>query len=180
MKGIVFREFMNMVDLRFGEAMMDDVFDRTPLASGGVYTAVGTYEADELVRLVGALSNKTGLAESQLVFDFGQHLAAAFAVKFKGFFDECPNTFSFLKRIDDHIHVEVMKLYPDAELPKFSYSQLNEDTFELHYQSVRKLADLAHGLIQGTMMHYGEQFDISREDHSTYGASSVLFRLRRV
>jgi len=41
MKGIVFGEFMEMVEATFGDETVDMMVEQNNLASGGVYTAVG-------------------------------------------------------------------------------------------------------------------------------------------
>lgn len=169
MKGIVFDEFTEMVEETFGDEMLDDIIDEQldNLPSGGSYTSVGTYDHNELVTLVVALSEKTKVAVPELVYAFGLHLAKVFATKFPSFFEECDNTFSFLKVIDNHIHVEVHKLYPDAELPKFSFEEIDDKTLKLVYESTRGFSDLAKGLIVGTSKYYNETFVIDTNDVST-------------
>lgn len=44
MKGVVFTEFIEMVEGRFGLAMVDRIIEAAQLPSSGVYTAVGTYD----------------------------------------------------------------------------------------------------------------------------------------
>lgn len=66
MKGIVFTEFIEMVENRFSADMMDDILDAANTASGGAYTAVGTYDHGEMVALVSALSAHTGLSLKHL------------------------------------------------------------------------------------------------------------------
>lgn len=180
MKGIVFREFTDMVENQFGEAMVDDLIETTQPKSGGSYTTVGTYDHGELVAMVGVLSERTGIAGDALVHHFGKHLASVFSKKFPAFFDDCPNTFEFLKKIDNHIHVEVKKLYPDAELPKFTYIEHNDREFELIYESQRNFAHLAHGLIEGCMEHFKEAFQIHREDLPEGNNTKAVFKLRRL
>jgi hypothetical protein len=58
----------------------------------------------------------------------------------------------------------VAKLYPDAELPVFSFDDTDPQHFVLNYESSRGFADLAQGLIEETMQHYGEDFTIERTD----------------
>ncbi|MEL7340130.1 MAG: heme NO-binding domain-containing protein, partial [Bacteroidota bacterium] len=55
MKGIVFTEFLEMVEDTFGFETADNIVSQAELPSGGVYTAVGTYPALEMVSLVGKL-----------------------------------------------------------------------------------------------------------------------------
>lgn len=179
MKGIVFREFTNMVEDVFSSDMVDDLIDATNPASGGAYTSVSTYDYHELLDMVVELSKRTDTPVADLVHAFGKHLAKVFAEKFSDFFSDCDNTLDFLKSIDNHIHVEVKKLYPDAELPKFSYEDSDPDNFVLHYQSSRPFAALAHGLIEGCAEYYQENFDIQTQDESDANNSRVKFTLQR-
>ena len=86
MKGIVFREFTDMVENQFGENMVDDLIETTKPSSGGSYTTVGTYDHGELVAMVGILSERTGITTATLVHSFGKHLAGVFSKKFPSFF----------------------------------------------------------------------------------------------
>lgn len=179
MKGVVFREFIDMVENIFGEEMVDELILSTNPASGGAYTSVGTYDHNELLNMVAELSSRTGLGQDVLVHDFGLHLARVFAKKFSNFFENCEGTFDFLKKIDNHIHVEVKKLYPDAQLPKFTYTEINPYEFELKYESIRDFSHLAHGLIVGCMEHFHESFQIERTDVPSATNTQVVFTLRR-
>lgn len=181
MKGIVFDEFTEMVEEAFGDEILDDIIDEhaDKLASGGSYTSVGTYDHNELVTLVVALSEKTNIEIPVLVKTFGLHLAKVFATKFPSFFEECDDTFSFLKKIDNHIHVEVHKLYPDAELPKFSFEEVSDTQLKLIYESTRGFSDLAHGLIEGTSGYYQENFEITKEDVSTEEIHKIIFHITK-
>jgi len=179
MKGLVFTEFMSMVGDKFGEDMVDDLIDDTAPASGGAYTAVGTYHHEELVNMVVALSEKVDAPVPALINAFGHHLGGVFTAKFPDFFAEVDTTLDFLKKIDNHIHVEVKKLYPDAELPVFNFDDSNPDEFKLVYSSERGFADLAQGLIESTSSYYGESFQIERTDKQKGELHITEFILRR-
>ena len=58
-----------------------------------------------------------------------------------------------MEKIDGHIHVEVKKLYPDAELPSFETERMGKD-MKMTYRSERKFSDLAVGLISAASEHY--------------------------
>lgn len=179
MKGLVFTEFFTMIEEKFGIDMVDDLIDATDLESGGAYTAVGTYDHQELVAMVVELSNRVNIDVPILVNTFGHHLANTFTTKFSSFFEEVDNTLDFLKTIDNHIHVEVAKLYPDAELPEFTYDDSDPDRFVLTYRSRRGFADLAQGLIEATMKHYQDNFMLERSDSSDQDTHIAQFILTR-
>ena len=59
MKGIVFTEFLDMVEKEFGYEVVDHIIEQSDLESRGIYTAVGTYHHSEIVQLLTRLSMKT-------------------------------------------------------------------------------------------------------------------------
>ncbi len=163
MKGIVFTEFLEMVEKSHGYELVDDLLNTTELASGGVYTAVGTYPHHEMVQLLTGLGAKTETPVPVLLKNFGHYLFGTFKTNYPTFFEAATNAFDFLESIERYIHVEVQKLYPDAELPKFQTKLLDEHTLEMIYLSDRRMADFAEGLIEKTVEHYQEKCTITKE-----------------
>lgn len=166
MKGIVFREFIELVETKFSPELADEIIQASNLPSGGSYTGVGTYDHGEILQLVTQLSQKTKISIPDLVRTFGEYLFSVFVKKFPSFFVEPKSAYEFLKRIDDYIHVEVRKLYADAELPTFKYEEISDKKLILEYISNRPFADLAHGLIYATIVHFGGGYSIKRENLS--------------
>jgi hypothetical protein len=164
MKGIVFREFIDMVELQFSLETADAIIAASTLSTGGAYTAVGTYPHEEMVDLVTHLSRETGIPVRDLLMHFGRHLFQRFAIVHPNHVLSYQSAFDLLRRLDGTIHVEVRKLYNDAELPSFTYEQLGDDRMTFIYSSHRKLADFAQGLIEGCIAHFDERMRIERED----------------
>ena len=54
MKGMVFTEFLEMVESTFSADMVAAIIDDSAPPSGGAYTSVGTYDHQELVGMVTA------------------------------------------------------------------------------------------------------------------------------
>ncbi len=59
MKGIIFTEFMELVEEKFGLDVLDQVLDLSN--DEGVYTAVGSYDHKDLVKLIVNLSKVSGV-----------------------------------------------------------------------------------------------------------------------
>lgn len=177
MKGIVFTEFLTLVEERFSLAMVDQIIEAAQLPSGGVYTAVGTYPAGEMVSLLQQLSARSGVGVPTLLQIFGRYLLGRFVLSHPRFFAEQRSTLDFLAAVEEHIHVEVRKLYADAELPRFQCERLDGATMTMTYRSPRGLADLAQGLIEGCAAHYHEALQIVREDLSGGSGTHVRFTL---
>jgi hypothetical protein len=164
MKGVVFAEFLEMVGSVFSPEMVDRIIDRAKPPSGGAYTAVGFYDHKEIVALVGALSEATGTPAPDLVKAFGRYLFNRFVQTFPAFFRDVPDAFNFLAGIETRIHSEVRKLYPDAEVPSFACSSPAADAMILDYSSRRPFADLAEGLLEGCIVHFGGGIALARQD----------------
>jgi len=160
MKGIVFAEFIEHASSAFGEDEIEDLIDECDLPSGGAYTAVGTYDFQEMVTLVTALSKQTGVSVDDLIHGFGVYLGGSFRDRFRDFFDQQASLFDFLDSVENHIHVEVRKLYADAELPSLKMVSRGENEAVLRYRSKRCLAQLASGLIQSAANHFDDQVEV--------------------
>lgn len=178
MKGIVFTEFLEMVEREFGLIIADKIISKSSLKSQGVYTAVGTYNHSEMVQLVTHLSEEINVPPDQLLLTYGEHFFQVLADSYPGFFKGVPNAFAFLSSIENYIHVEVLKLYPDAELPRFDIIRLNENTLEMTYHSERKMAAFARGLLNSAVLFFKESIKIESEDLSGNG-SIVKFTLHK-
>lgn len=178
MKGMVFTEFMDMVESTWSLDMVDSIIERSGVASGGAYTAVGTYPHEEIVALINALAQETATPAADLVRTFGKHLFGRFALAYPRFFQGVTNSFAFLSGIEHVIHAEVRKLYPDAELPTFEVEQ-GENQLALTYFSEHPFADLAHGLIEGCIAHFGEHIEVHREAISGLAGAQARFVLSK-
>ncbi len=178
MKGIVFTEFLELVEDRFGLETVEEIIADANVPSEGVYTAVDTYPHSELVSLVVALSKKSGAEVRELVRIFGHHMFGRFLAMHPEFFEPHKETFSFLESVDQHIHVEVRKLHSDAELPKFE-NQRDGNTLRLTYSSSRGFDALAQGLIEGSIAHFGEDIELSSQDRSEGKGTLVDFILTK-
>jgi hypothetical protein len=175
MKGIVFSEFLDLVEEKFGLETIDELIESSELGSGGSYTAVGTYPHSEMVSMVVRLSELTKIPVDKLLNAFGHHLFQTFYRNYPGFFVDIKHPFELLEQIDNHIHVEVKKLYPDAELPRFETTREGESLVMI-YSSPRKMADLAIGLIEAAAVHYDADMKIESEMLKADG-SLVKFKI---
>jgi hypothetical protein len=180
MKGVVFTEFLDMVEARFSADMVDDILDDSAVPSGGAYTSIGTYPHEEMVALIGALSQRSGVVVPDLLRTYGHHLFGRFYANYPSFFINIGDALTFLAGIEDVIHAEVLKLYPDAELPRFDVERHTDHELVLLYQSGRHFEDLAEGLMRGCIAHFGGGIVISRSVVGEGDARSERFVLTRV
>lgn len=178
MKGIVFTAFLDMVEQDFGDLVVETIIDRSELPHGGAYTAVGSYPAAEMVRLVTALSQESRLPVPALLEAFGRSLFGGLHRSYPHFFGG-GDLFDFLASIHTYIHVEVKKLYRDAELPSLVVEQRTPDRLALRYASPRCMGDLARGLLKASIAHFGNPDVALAEERLTPDGSQVRFVLSR-
>lgn len=169
MKGIIFREFLELVESKFGVEVVDEIIETSQLESKGAYTRVGTYNHNEFFSLLTNLSQRINAPVKELVLLYAEHLFQVFISNYGNFFKNITDGFEMLASVENTIHVEVLKLYPDAELPTFVILQHTKTELILKYSSPRKMGDFAEGLIHCCMHHFGHNYAIEREDLSASG-----------
>lgn len=164
MKGIVFTEFLEFVEDHHGIVMVDKLISSSTLESKGIYSSVGTYEHTEMVQLVTWLSAETNVPIGKLLRIYGEHFFSVLYSSYPVFFEKMDDCFEFLATVDNYIHPEVLKLYPDAELPRFETELMLENEMRMVYHSQRALYPFAEGIIAGLMAHYnGENYNLKTE-----------------
>ncbi len=161
MKGIVFTLLNDMVEEKFGLEAWDALI--TKAGSDGMYLSTETYTDEELMKLVGAASEMTGIPANDLVKAFGTYMFPQFYAKYPVFFKEGMTLKSFLLTVDRVIHVEVRKLYPDAALPDFEYEDEDDNALTMVYSSPRKMCALAEGLIAGAAEHFSTEYSLKHD-----------------
>jgi hypothetical protein len=155
--------------------MLDDIIVESKLPNDGAYSATGNYNFAELFTLVGRLHQHTAIPIHTILEIFGEHL-------FEHLFNMHPelcnenNILDFLENVETYIHVEVKKLYPEAELPSFDIIDKDDNRFVFYYVSSRQLHFLAKGLIVGLSKYLNQPVKI---DMKIEEDNRVLFTVTR-
>lgn len=174
MKGVIFSQLLEFLEIEFGLLYTEQMFSRLPkLESGGVYTTVGTYSHHELFSIIDQVATDKKKESSEILTSYGEYLFNVLASAHASFIKE-DELFNFLESINDYVHPEVRKLYPESELPDFQVHRLSETEMQMVYHSKRRMIDFAIGLIKGSALHYGEQILITKEDEKKGGEQVSL------
>lgn len=163
MKGIVFTEFLDLVEERFGLEMVDAIISQSKLESKGVYTSIGTYSFSELLQLLQNLQTKTGISIDNLLLIYGEHFFSVIETNYKDLLSSYNDPIEMLASIENHIHVEVRKIYTDAELPTFIIKEKTKKTLILIYKSSRSMHHFGLGLMNKTFEHFNSKATIVLE-----------------
>ncbi len=163
MKGIVFTEFLDLVEEKFGLEMVDKIIENSKLESNGIYTSVGTYSFSEMMQLLQHLSTNTGLSKDTLLLVYGEHFFSVLESNYTSLLARYSDPIEMLSSIENHIHVEVKKIYPDAELPTFEVLNKTEDKLVMIYKSSRAMHHFGLGLMNKTFEHFNASAVIELE-----------------
>ena len=163
MKGIVFTEFLELVESNFGLEVVDEIIEKSDLPSKGAYTSIGTYAFSEMLSLITNLSEKTKMSINELLHVYGLHFFSVIERDYPGILSTYNGPMDLLSSVESHIHVEVRKLYPDAELPRFEIIERTNSSLTLIYYSSRSMYAFARGLMEKAFEHYGTSATISYE-----------------
>ncbi|WP_340200560.1 heme NO-binding domain-containing protein [Ascidiimonas sp. W6] len=169
MKGIVFTEFLEMVEEKFGLETLDFIIENSNLKSKAIYTAVGTYDAAEMFELIHNLSEKSDIAAGNLIYAYGHYFFKKLVESHANIFEMYTSPIDLLNAIESHIHVHVRKIYKDAELPSFDVIEKSDTKITMIYQSERSLYMFAKGLMEKTFEHYGKNATVNFEVLDKFG-----------
>ena len=160
--------------MEHGAKLVNNVIDKLDSKTNGVYTSVGHYDHSELHDLLKSISNETEITMDDLMHQYGKFLFKKFITYYPAFFENIEHPFDFLESVDSYIHKEVLKLYPDAELPNFTCKIQNMTSMEMIYSSKRRMENFAKGLIEECLMHFEKTGTV---DMAVINSEEVLFTI---
>lgn len=172
MKGIIFNLLEKVVTAAYGEDTWDDLIEESGVA--GAYTSLGSYPDEEIEALVAAACHRTGLSRSQVLQWFGQQALPLMRDAYPHLFTGHACSRDFVLSVNDKIHPEVRKLYPEASCPFFHVKAASDDEVTIEYKSPRDLAELAHGFIVGAAHLYDDKVEVCLESSQPQGKLDLL------
>lgn len=164
MKGILFTEFLEMVDHRYSVVMTERIIEDAVPASGAVYTAVGDYDHRELQAMIKALGVRADEPEGDICRAFGRHLFEALRHNYPQYFGDADDCFDFLEYFSGRGRKQVAAVYPGVEMPEIAVERQDDATMLVDYRSERGFADLAEGVIDAIIEHFGGHVALHRLD----------------
>jgi len=168
MRGVVFTELIEFVEEALGFEVSDKMLENAKLENEGVFSQGGNYPFDYLVKILGSLSEITGKSVYELQHIFGKHLFTKLvSIYGKDIKAEVKDVLVFIDSVEEYVHVEVKKLYPDADLPSFETIEKSDRHMVLIYKSDKKLEAFAKGLIEGASEYFNQPLKIDHEVIST-------------
>lgn len=179
MKGIIFTEFLDLVEEKFGLEVVDTIISKSILESEGIYTRIGTYSFSEMLQLLQHLSKHTNISIDNLLLAYGEHFFSIIDTSYPGLLATYKDPIEMISSIEDHIHIEVRKIYPDAELPTFTVEEKTPSSLVLNYKSSRAMHHFGLGLMNKTFEYFNATATIVLEKLKEDG-TEVKFIIKKV
>lgn len=172
MKGVIFNVVQEVVEELFDTETWDALLDSA--AVDGAYTALGDYADTELVAIVAAASTATGMDAEAVLRLVGHHALPKLASRVPDSLTDADDPFTFIRQVNDIIHPEVLKIYPDSIPPAFTFDEHPEGLL-VTYRSERNLPSLAEGLLSGISTLFDAELTITRtEDFAGPGTQFLV------
>jgi len=152
MKGVIFNFFESFVDETYG---MDNY--ESCVGEDDVFVGTESYDDEKFLSLFSKISNKLSISSSNLLREFGRFTIPRLLSKYEDIkIYECPE--NVLLELNDVIHVEVKKMMPNSNPPKFVIHQEN-NKMVVEYISERKL----YNFVEGAFLGLADYFNCSVE-----------------
>jgi len=177
MKGIIFNLFEKFVDEISEDYDFDDLLEDVTLITKEEFIGPGTYPDEDLFTLVGKFIEKKGLELPDALRKFGKFCFPHLANIHPDFITPYENAKDFLLTVHDIIHVEVRKLFKDAETPDFAYHNPSDSSLIIEYKSKRNLCYLMEGLLEGVGEHFKKPFQYKQTTCTHRGDEKCTFNL---
>jgi len=161
MKGVIFNVVGQVVTEMLGEDAWDDLLDSA--GASGSYTSLGTYEDAELFGIAAAAAEALDTDIDTVLQVVGEKGFVHLSANHMELVNHHTRTVPFLQELNDIIHPEVLKLYPEARVPDFQTELVDGDRLVVIYRSERNIPGLAIGLIRGAAAHFGEEVHVDVE-----------------
>ena len=181
MKGTIFNILEEFICENFGDEAYEELLEKiTPeLNEKGPFVGPGTYPDSDFFALVGALLEMKGISPEDGVRALGKYAFKKLLDKLPISVNQFENPKSLILGINGVIHMEVKKLYEDAELPFFEFDELSEKVLVMKYFSSRKLYPFVKGLLDGLAVYMNSPFEQEfRKEGSgkdEYGVFTITF-----
>jgi hypothetical protein len=179
MKGIVFTELVEFVERHTSMTVAESIICEAELENDGAFTSVGNYPHSEAIKLVISASKHLDTPVVDLMRQFGNELFVRLLDSHPQFLDqETGDAFAFLSRVQNHIHAEVSKLYPDSS-PPVVHTSMEDGKMIVSYKSHRPFAMIAMGLIEGCCTFFDETLVVELQGDPNDVSNRATFSVKK-
>jgi hypothetical protein len=169
--GIIHAELKRYVETRHGSDAWKACLETAGL-SHKMFLPISTYPDADAVAIVTAASKLTNIPAERILEDFGEFIAPDLLNMYQALVEPHWKTIELLLHTEDVIHRVVRINNKGAQPPKLQFEQLGPHELKFYYNSPRRMAAVAKGIIRGVAKHYAQTVLI-REHEKPDGSSEM-------
>ncbi len=175
MHGIIHAQLKQFVETNLGAEAWKAVLTEAGLGNK-IYLSNTTYGDEEAVAIVTAASKLTSKPAEDILENFGEFIVPALMSTFRAMVKPGWKTLELLLNTEETIHKAVRIKQPGAQPPRLQFQQTGPNTLQFNYNSPRRMAAVAKGIMKGVAKHYGETIDI-QERRGEDGSSEMTITI---
>lgn len=154
MHGLIFTELRKYVETKFDHATWEKLQEKAG-QKHQMYLASAVYPDDDILSLVTAASEMTGLTAGAVLEDFGEFVAPDLVEQYKFLVNPSWRLLDFLVNTEDTIH-KIVRFHKGVTPPRLATMRVAEDKVVITYTSTRKMCPLLKGIVKGAAKYYKE------------------------
>ena len=179
MHGFILTEVQQFVESIADKQTWYAILDRAGLPDADFHNFL-EYPDEQVVAIVGAASEVTGLSPAEVLERYGVFLGKDLFQIYRPIIDPAWRTIEFLEGIEQTIHRVVRSRNRRARPPGLVCERTGPEEVTIVYTSPRRLCALARGLVLGVAEHYGEALEIAEDRCMHRGDAECRIRVRRL
>lgn len=177
MHGVVFSLLKSYVTEKFGKDTWSVLLKEADRADT-IFVPTRIYPDAEIVNLVGTACRMLKAEPDAVLEDFGQYIAPTLMNMYGALVNPNWHTMELLLNVEETIHRVVRMKEPGAEPPKLRFTRLDNNTLKFEYNSQRRMAALAIGIMKGIAKGYGEVANVDAVINPD-GSSVMTIRIEK-
>ena len=176
MHGLIFIELKKYVEAKFDLATWEKLQERAG-QKHRLYTASTVYPDSDILALVTAACEMTGLPANAILEDFGEFVAPDLVEQYKFLVKPDWRLLDFLANTEETIH-KVVRFHKGVTPPRLVATRVSDDTLTIAYDSGRKMCPLLKGIVKGAAKYYKEEVSVLETRCMLRGDSECLVTIR--
>ena len=178
MKGVIFVEFLEMVESYYGNEVVDRIVAVTNAKPDRVYCVHDSYSPDEIICLIEAVSSEVDILASDLMKLFGEHLFRRFVILYSSSFALRSDVFDVLENLEHDLQSKSPSLDPEWELPDFKTHRVSSEILQVSLHSRIKTPEVALGLLRGCQKYFHEELEVEIKSNNSDSSEVILILSR--
>jgi hypothetical protein len=177
MHGIILTELQKFVTQNHGAETWNGILGRAGLRNT-IYLPSATYPDSDVIGIVNAASQVSGVPPADLLESFGAALVPGLVQVYGRLVKPRWRALDLIEHTEETMHSVVRRQNPGAEPPRLRCVRVSPEEVVVTYASQRKLCAVAKGIIRGIAAHFQERILIRESECMLKGAPACIISVR--